>query len=295
MCSYPVGSLSSSAFAMIRLDFFTVTFLGSIFSYSYGAVAIKSVCVAGGGPVGLYSALLLLNEDPALEVTILEAKPREWTSSNAYGIGLNARMHRSFSEVPGLDDYVSEKSAKALGNLALISRVDLSDRLASFLLQKHPKRCRIFYEECCEAVDFQQKTLKTSRGRRLSYDMLLACDGVNSRVRQQLVEESDLQVEHYIGTRRWKALHLPRQDGLRPMQALRHPCFVSARILPKYPDEHMVLMFWDGSSSSPSNVTTPEEIKDMLNHAKTNKGLLVRLMGDRTKQPKKNRRQFISI
>lgn len=94
-----------------------------------------NVCIVGAGPVGLYLAILLLKEDPSIRLTILERKPQEWETVNAFGIGMSTRMNKSLQEMDGLQPFLERKTAQGIFG-RLISRADLSGQLLAFLKQK---------------------------------------------------------------------------------------------------------------------------------------------------------------
>ena len=150
----------------------------------------KKVVIVGGGPVGLYFATLLLYKDPTVQIEILE-KRRSSSSSdvNAFGLGVGHRMKHFLQHIPGLYEYAIQISATidAL-NIPLVSRDDLVQQMSNFL-QEHYRTCRLRFRsnEECVAIDFDAQTIKTSRGRRIKYDLLVGADGVNSKIRREFL------------------------------------------------------------------------------------------------------------
>lgn len=234
----------------------------------------KRVCISGGGPCGLFLALLLLRKSPTVRITILEKGRRDEGGANAFGIGLGPRLLHSLNAVPGLRDEVESVGAESPSGMKIISRTDLSGRMASFLEGVDGKggrrrQCQIRYGEGCAEIDLGAKEVTTTAGRRISYDLLIGADGINSAVRRALVEERDMKEEHYLARARWKALRLPPQPDFaaNSMKPLRHPDLRGGRLLPRYPEGHVILAFWSGDGSNPGNLTTVEELKAMLTDA----------------------------
>ena len=240
----------------------------------------KRIVIVGAGPVGLYTAMLLLQPQSSEEelprsITLLEAKSlKEDITKNAFGIGINPRMRESLDAIPGLTEFLTKYTRSVRPGIDLISRSDLTAKMREFLVQLD--RCkklkfRLCYEEACTEIDLSKKSITTSQGKKLEYDLLIACDGVHSKVRSQLHREGRIQVEHYIAKTKWKVLHLPRQQSLGKSTItflpLRHRDILAGRILPRYPDGYIVPLFWQSQYNNPGNVTNIDELKRLLNEA----------------------------
>lgn len=249
----------------------------------------KQIVVVGGGPVGLYFSALLLHKDPTVKIRILEKSRRNSGSINAFGLGVSHRMQNRLSDVPGLKEKATSVSAmvESLG-IPLVSRNDLCENMASFLEENYRDcACQIDFGESCKRVDFENRKITTSSGELISYDLLIAADGVNSPIRQQLSAEKGLCEEHYIEASNWKTLKMPKQPDLDPgsFKPLQHPSLVGGRVLPRAPEGHMLLLVWDGETGSdnPKGVETDEDLKQMVTEALQDKkskfSALRKLMG----------------
>ena len=289
---------------MSRLVLYTMLAMGawrpfwaqSLAAPTSSLVSNRQVVVVGAGPVGLYFSALLLHRDPTVQIQILEQAPRDSnkkkSQKNAFGLGVGERMQNRLSDVPGLKEKAISVSAmvESLG-IPLVSRQDLCEQMASFLESStfpHSKQCRILYEESCQRVDFDSKRITTASGKTIPYDLLIAADGVNSRVRQQLVRERGFQEEHYVEQAHWKALQLPRQPTVEAgsFQSLSHPCGVQGRVLPRARGGHILLLFWRTGGNNPEGIETADDVKAMITGAfsqrrKSMSDMLFRLLGFR--------------
>ena len=171
-------------------------------------------------------------------------------------------MKQSLRTVPNLLEVVQSKGAGGL-----ISRTDLTGQLLSFLRSNYPQ-CQVFFGEGCVSVDLDKKSFTTSTGRVVEYNLLIAADGVNSSIRKQLVSKKCLKEQHFMNPLRWKALRIPPQTFIEPLsfQPLLHPDLQAGRVLARYPEGHISLLFWNGGEN-PGKVTNANELKHMLQEA----------------------------
>jgi len=239
-------------------------------------VSGKKVVVVGGGPVGLYFAALLSLKDPTVQIEILEK--RTGKSVNAFGMGVGHRMQNRLNDIPGLYEQAVEISATVQSlNIPLVDRGDLTRQMSSFVLDKFGTNCRLTYGEECDLVDFEKKSITTSSGRTIKYDLLLAADGVNSEIRQKLVEKEPetFQEQHFLENAHWKALSLPKQPDVEvgSFKPLRHPSIAGGRVLPKAPEGHILLLFWrdEHGFDNPTGIDTTEDLKQMITDAMQDK------------------------
>ena len=182
---------------------------------------------------------------------------------------VNDRTIESLQLIPGLREHILQYSVPLKHiPVSIISRADLSDQMAFFLEQKYGHRVQ--YSEGAGNVDFDTKTVTTTKGRKISYDLLVACDGVHSPIRRQLHIQRSLHVEHYTNTVQWKAIYLPPSNLIPPNASipLQHKSLAGGRILPRYPKGHVILLFWRNLEYvNPGNVTNVQEVKDLLQTA----------------------------
>mmetsp|Transcript_17678 Transcript_17678/g.31957 ORF Transcript_17678/g.31957 Transcript_17678/m.31957 type:complete len:497 (+) Transcript_17678:45-1535(+) len=255
-------------------------------------LADKKVCISGGGPCGLFLAALLIQNDPTVQITILEKSERGGGSINAFGIGLGARLLHSLDAVPGLRQKVESVGAKTNFGSKIISRTDLSEQMTRFVenMDRERRQCQIRFGEGCADIDLEGKEVTTTAGRKIQYDLLIGADGINSSVRHMLVEKKGLKVEHYLEPSLWKALRLPPQSDFDAgsFKALRHPVLRGGRLLPRYPEGHIILAFWsrEDGSTNPGNLDTSEELKAMFTDA---------LQDDPPKQSARKNRKLLGL
>ncbi|CAJ1951714.1 unnamed protein product [Cylindrotheca closterium] len=145
--------------------------------------------------------------------------------------------------------------------------------MSSFVLDKFGSNCRLKFGEECVSVDFEGKRITTSSGRTIQYDLLLAADGVNSRIREFLVQKEQelFQEQHYLEDIHWKALQLPKQPDIEAgsFKPLQHPSFSRGRVLPRAPEGHILLLFWkeEHGIENPAGVETTDDLKQMITEA----------------------------
>ena len=233
-------------------------------------LANKKVCIAGGGPCGIYLATLLIQQDPTVKIEILERSARNGNTLNAFGIGISPRMLHSLGEAsPDLRERVETVGAPSVIGTRIVSRADLSETMTQYLEEVDIEgRCSISFGESCAEVDLDGNKVTTTAGRTIDYDVLIGADGINSSVRKTLVAERGIHEEHYLEPSKWKALRLPTQPDIEAgsFLPLQHKFLRGGRVLPRYPEGHVMLLFWDKDTgvSNPGDVDTPEKLKQLL-------------------------------
>lgn len=237
----------------------------------------KTVCIVGGGPAGLFLAHLLLQQDKNVKVNILEKAPSHHSnveSTSSYGMGLGRRHRRILETVPGLWPRLERNSVPATGGppVRMISRSVLCQELLRSLEENDGSdRCTVSFDTSCETVNLEQHSITTKQGTQIQYDLLVACDGINSKIRQQLVQEKGLQEEHYLRDSLWKVLKIPKQpkELLDPgaFKPLSHP-LIKGAIFPRFSEGHTALFFWkDMDLSNPKGIQTEKDLIDTISQA----------------------------
>lgn len=164
----------------------------------------------------------------------------------------------------------------------IASRQNICEQMMQYLEETYPEALqdgtlKVSYGEGCQNMSIKQKQVTTSKKQILSYDLLVAADGVNSKIRQKLVERRGLSEAHYISKLRWKALELPPQPDLTAgsFKRLAHPSFFG-QVLPQYPEGHIALLFYTPSedtdadaesSGNPQDIHTAEDLRAAMTDA----------------------------
>jgi len=235
------------------------------------SITNKDVVIIGAGPSSLFLANILLQQDPTTNIKILEKAPRDGTlDEGAFGFGISARHERIMQQIPGMWEELKEVSAPAnSGFLRLIRRLDICSKLRSRLETTFPTRCKIFYKTECVNIDFEQNFVSLGGGRKISYDLLVGADGANSMVRAAISkDDSEYYEEHYLRPICWKALKLPNQKGNVDPGAFKMISgggFKTGGMLPRYPEGHTILAFWDNLDlQNPKGVRNEKELANAI-------------------------------
>jgi anthraniloyl-CoA monooxygenase len=148
----------------------------------------KKILVLGGGPGGLYSALLLKRSEPTREVTVLERNPKGAT----YGFGIVF----SDATLRELQDADPETHADITANFAKWDAIDL--RWKGELVRTHGHAfaglsrkvmLEILQDRCVAlGVDLAFNSNFTDFSSFSDYDLVIAADGSNSLVRREHAE-----------------------------------------------------------------------------------------------------------
>ncbi|MFL5700554.1 MAG: NAD(P)-binding protein, partial [Ktedonobacteraceae bacterium] len=141
--------------------------------------------IVGGGPSGLYFALLMKKQNPAHQVTIVEQNPAGATYG--WGVVFSDRALSFLKESEPVSYADIETHLRTWDDLTIVHRgepvrIDGSGyagiaRLTLLqILQEHCKRC---------GVEMRFETRLPDASAFVEYDVIVGADGVNSIVRQQ--------------------------------------------------------------------------------------------------------------
>mmetsp|Transcript_76 Transcript_76/g.341 ORF Transcript_76/g.341 Transcript_76/m.341 type:complete len:434 (-) Transcript_76:6-1307(-) len=239
------------------------------------------VVVSGGGPASLMFAARYLQLNPFAKVEIYEkrARPRlkashrfeEDTGFLAFGFGLGGRAQGQIDKIPGMLDKVASVAQKS--RLWFVSHRDLCCQMIDHLESIHgidgKGRLKINFECSVEHVndDFTVEVSEGSVTKSAPYSLLVASDGINSVIRQRMVEQGEISCVRYRRNVGWKALPLPPQENKIQSKVYRLKGNFGG-LLPRYPDRNVILMFWNKSRRSaqttPFNVSTPQELRTKI-------------------------------
>jgi len=220
------------------------------------------VVIVGAGPSSLFFANILLQQNPTVSVQIVEKNSRDGTpDQGAFGFGIGCRHEKLLEPIPGMWEQLKEVSAPTKFGLRIIRRNDLCSKLRSRLESTYPERFKILYETQCENIDFKQNLVLLKNGSSIFYDLLVGADGANSMVRASIrKDDAGYAEEHYFRPILWKSLRLPDQKGEvdpRAVIPISGGGFRTGGLLPRYPEGHTILAFWDNL-----NLQNPEGVHD---------------------------------
>ena len=219
-------------------------------SIALSAANAAKVCIVGAGPVSLLFASKYLESNPHATVDIYERSPRRGTpDENAFGFGVGDRGRLALNTVPGLKRKVEAIGRFTSEGTMMVNRRDLVDAMLEHLEARHP-RIRVTHDTSVGFVDLEACSVEVStRGESaiVPFDLLVGADGVNSSIRDQLVERG-LPMERYLRPVAWKALRLPPQPSMATdaLTRIKEVDGVFGALLPRFPEGHSMLVYWRG-------------------------------------------------
>lgn len=170
---------------------------------------------------------------------------------------------------------------------------DMIAEMSSSLVERFGDRVSIQYgaDVKCANDDGTADVLMNGSIEKVPYDLLVAGDGFQSSVRDDLVRRGLVQCCRYLRPVSWKALQLPSQPGLDPQSFLplrRPPDGEGApeefgALMPRHGGRFVLLTFWNRrrcdrfDQVNPFKATCPRELREGLKDAFPQ---LTRLPGD---------------
>eukprot|EP00961_Rhodomonas_salina_P105737 1423392-Rhodomonas_salina.2 len=142
-----------------------------------------SVCVVGGGPVGLAAALRLLAVDWVTSVTVVEKTTLGSFDDGpgTYGISISARSEKILKGLPGnpFAWIESNKSPSPFADMTRSNRPVMREALFKAMMQEFVEgkeeecRVRLAFNNTVQQVDINEKRVVLSDGTAVDYDLLV--------------------------------------------------------------------------------------------------------------------------
>lgn len=185
---------------------------------------VQNVVIIGAGPAGLLLAHYLLRRgNYHIDIYELRSDPQltDVSGNRTFPISLQERGRKAIRAIVGLEEAIAAESVFCDGTISYqkkrksqriprknpILTID-RNRLVRILLKQlsetfSPNQIKVHFNCECTAVDEKAKTvmLKPSEGDSFTvhYDLLVGADGARSRIRDYLVENTDLSCsQNYI-------------------------------------------------------------------------------------------------
>ena len=171
---------------------------------SFEAPRLRIACV-GGGPAGLYFSILMKLASPASHVTVLERNPAGvtygwgvvfWATCSTTSVGT---IHRALTKYTGALSHGPARScaseARRHTSGSGLGSASAADACSTSCPGVRPGS---------ESISGYSTRSSASRSSR-DADLIVACDGVNSRVRQERADHFRTEVD--VGRNKYMARH----------------------------------------------------------------------------------------
>lgn len=146
------------------------------------------ISIIGGGPAGLYFALLMKRRDPAHEITVYERNAPD--STFGWGVVFSGRTLSNLRRADEVSHARITESFETWDNVDVLYRDrKITIRGNHFSGIARIRLLNILQERCAElGVDLRFQANVSSLEEFAASDLIVGADGVNSLVRQQLAE-----------------------------------------------------------------------------------------------------------
>lgn len=197
----------------------------------------QNIVIIGAGPAGLLLAhSLLLRGQYSIKIYERRSDPRLMNASHqrTFPISLQERGRKAIRNISGLEEAIANQSIFCQGTIVYrgkkkprviprsnpILTID-RNRLVAIMLEELIAKLTSGQVEIlfnCECIQVNQKNksiiLDPQEGDRftVNYDILIGADGVRSRIRDHLVQESDLKCEQNYVQDAYKSVYVSRKN-----------------------------------------------------------------------------------
>jgi 2-polyprenyl-6-methoxyphenol hydroxylase-like FAD-dependent oxidoreductase len=242
------------------------------------------VVIAGAGPASLVFAQRHLSNNPDAVIHIYERRPRppryskhngeEIIGDYAFGFGLTTRGMLALDRV-GWKDTMMSISQKSSSGTYIVNRRDLvAEMIHKLERQFPPKRLRLKFEAKVTQLH-SNGTLEVQDCRDGSchqisdYSLLVAADGTNSCIRNNLVEMGKIKQTRFWNTMCWKALQLGPQPHMSSGGGASDLSTEMSFLVPRF-QHRFVLLFCrfncrdPTAQANPMNANSLEELKSAI-------------------------------
>jgi len=165
--------------------------------------------ILGGGPAGLYFALLMKKQDPTHQITLVEQNPAGATYG--WGVVFSGRALSFLKDSDPICYADIETQLRTWDDLTFVQkgervRIDGSAYAGIARLTL----LRILQDHCrSHGVEMRFETRLLNFSMFADYDLIVGADGVNSMVRQHYAEDFQPSISHLSNRYIWYGTHQP--------------------------------------------------------------------------------------